>query len=181
MARMPCGQSSGRKIERINMTIEKKNKLIYSGELIIISIIFLVLGILELLKVITLSDRFQLIFKIITLVGATWLTVDFFWTLLNKKRRANNDLLDKIIMLPLAIYLYAYDIAGFVVPRPYEYYQIGVPLVFFYIACSYIFQGVYHYYRPIPLIVQAIEEETKELEEKNKQQENIEPEKKDIE
>lgn len=156
------------------MTIEKKNKLIYSGELVFFAVAFLVIGLLELLKVIILSDRFQLIFKILTLVGATWLVTDFFWTLLNKKRRANNDLLDKIIMLPLAIYLYAYDIAGFVVARPYEYYQIGVPIAFFYIACSYMFQGIYHYYKPIPLIVQAIEEETKAKEEKENQENQVE-------
>ncbi len=150
------------------MTIEKKNKLIYSGELLFFSITFLVLGILELLKVIVLSDRFQLIFKIVTMVGATWLVVDFLWTLLSPKKKANNDILDKIIMLPLAVYLYSFDIAGFVVARPYEYYQIGVPIAFFYIACAYAFQGVYHYYRPIPLLLQAIEEEKLAKEEKEK-------------
>lgn len=150
------------------MTIEKKNKLIYSGELILIAVVFIVLGILELLKVITLSDRFQLIFKIITLVGATWLVTDFVWTLLNKKRRANYSLMDKIMLLPLAIYLYAFDIAGFIVPRPYEYYQVGVPVAFFYIACAYTFQGIYHYYHPIPILLQAIEEEKREKEEKEK-------------
>ena len=148
------------------MTIEKKNKLIYSGELILFAIVFLVIGLLELLKVITLSERFQLIFKIITLVGASWIIADFIWTLCSKKRRENYGLLDKIMILPLAIYLYAYDIAGFVVARPYEYYQIGVPIAFFYIACSYMFQGIYHYYKPIPLILQAIEEEKKAKEEK---------------
>ena len=148
------------------MTIEKKNKLIYSGELVFFAVAFLVIGLLELLKVIVLSDRFQLIFKILTLVGATWLVVDFLWTFFNQKRRANNDIIDKIIMLPLAVYLYAYDISGFVVARPYEYYQIGVPIAFFYIACSYMFQGIYHYYKPIPLILQAIEEEEKAKEEK---------------
>ena len=150
------------------MTIEKKNKLIYSGELILIAVVFIVLGILELLKVITLSDRFQLIFKIITLVGATWLVTDFIWTLLSKKRRANYSLMDKIMLLPLAIYLYAFDIAGFIVPRPYEYYQVGVPVAFFYIACAYTFQGIYHYYHPIPILLQAIEEEKLEKEEKEK-------------
>lgn len=153
------------------MSKEKKTLLIYSGELLLFAVIFLVLGILELIGVIKLSDRFQLIFKIITLVGATWLTFDFFWTLLNKKRRANNSLLDKAMMLPLAIYLYAFDIAGFVVSRPYEYYQFGVPVVFFYITCAYAFQGIYHYYRPIPLIIQAIEEEKKDEEEKKQESE----------
>ena len=150
------------------MTIEKKNKLLYSGELILIAIVFIVLGILELLKVIILSDRFQLIFKIITMVGATWLVTDFVWTLVSKKRRESYPLMDKIMLLPLAIYLYSFDIAGFVVPRPYEYYQVGVPIAFFYIACVYMFQGIYHYYHPIPLLLQAIEEEIKAKEEKEK-------------
>ncbi len=150
------------------MTIEKKNKLIYSGELLLIAVVFIVIGILELLKVIVLSDRFQLIFKIVTLVGATWLTFDFFWTLLSKKRKANYPILDKAMMLPLAVYLYVFDIVGFVIPRPYEYYQIGVPIAFFYIACAYSFQGIYHYYNPIPILVQAIEEEQKAKEEKEK-------------
>ena len=150
------------------MNIEKKNKLIYSGELLLFAVVFLVLGILELLFIIRLSDRFQLIFKIITLVGATWLVADFFWTFFSKKRRVKNSLLDKIIVLPLAVYLYAFDIAGFVVARPYEYYQIGVPVVFFYITCAYTFEAIYHYYKPIPLILLAIEEEIKEKEEKEK-------------
>lgn len=158
------------------MTIEKKNKLIYSGELIIIAIVFLVLGLLELIKVINLSERFQLIFKIITLVGATWITFDFFWTLLNQKRRRNNSLLDKTMMLPVAIYLFAYDIAGFVMPRPYEYYQIGVPVVFFLISIIYVFQGIYHYYKPIPLILQAIEEEELEKEKKEETAETVDKE-----
>ena len=146
----------------------KKIKWIYSGELLLIAVVLLTLGILELLHVITIKDRFQLIFKIITLVGATWLVVDFFWTLLSPKKRAKNSLPDKIMMLPLAAYLYAFDIFGFVSERPYEYYQIGVPIVFFYIACAYIFQGIYHYYHPIPMVIEMIEAAKAEAEAKAK-------------
>ena len=156
------------------MSIEKKNKLIYSGELIIIAIVFLVIGILELLKIIKLSDNFQLIFKILTLVGASWVFTDFFWTIFSKKRKARNSLLDKIMMLPLAVYLVVFDIIGFCIAKPYDYYQIGVPLAFFYIACAYIFQSIYHYYNPIPLILEAIEEEKAAKEEKEKQESNQE-------
>ena len=146
------------------MTIEKKNKLIYSGELILIALVFIVIAILELLRIIVISDRHQLIFKIVTLVGASWITFDFFWTLFNKKRRANNSLIDKIMLLPLAVYLYSFDIAGFVIARPYAYYQIGLPIALLYISCAYLFQGIYHYYHPIPLLLQAIEEEKLEKE-----------------
>ena len=145
------------------LSIEKKTKLIYSGELILFSVIFLILGVLELVKVITLSDRFQLIFKILTLIGASWLVIDFVWMMLSKKRKERNSFLDKVMMLPLAAYLYGFDIAGFVYPRNYEYYQIGVPIAFFYIACAYLFQGIYHYHKPIPMIIEAIEEEEKKL------------------
>ena len=145
------------------LSVEKKTKLIYSGELILFSVIFLILGVLELVKVITLSDRFQLIFKILTLIGASWLVIDFVWMMLSKKRKERNSFLDKVMMLPLAAYLYGFDIAGFVYPRNYEYYQIGVPIAFFYIACAYLFQGIYHYRKPIPMIIEAIEEEEKKL------------------
>lgn len=155
----------------MKMSVEKKNKLIYSGELILFSVVFLVIGILELVKVIPLSERFQLIYKILTLVGATWMVIDFIWSLLSQKHRKSSPLMDKIMMLPLAIYLYSYDIAGFIYPRNYEYYQIGVPMSFFYIACVYLFQGVYHYYKPIPALIEAIEEEIKEKETKEEPQE----------
>ena len=74
------------------------------------------------------------------------------------------------MLLPLSLYLFAFDIYGFVSPRPYEYYQIGMPIVFFYIACAYIFQAIYHYYNPIPMVIQMIEEVQQE-EQDNKQRE----------
>lgn len=140
----------------------KKVKLIYSGELIVIAIVFLVIGFLELFKIMNISDNLQLIFKIITLVGASWITFDFIWTITSPKKRAKNSLMDKIMLLPAALYLFVFDIVGFVSPRPYEYYQIGMPLIFFYIACAYIFQGIYHYYHPTPMVILMIEEAKQE-------------------
>ena len=142
----------------------RKIKLIYSGELLLIAVVFLVIGLLELLKVITIKDWVQLVFKIVTLAGVAWLIIDFLWTLLSPKKRAKNSLMDKAMMLPLALYLLAFDIYGFVSPRPYEYYQIGVPIAFFYIACSYIFQGIFHYKHPVPMVVEMINEATQEAE-----------------
>lgn len=130
----------------------KKLKLFYSGELMLFAIAFMVLGFLELFRIIKFSERFQLIFKILTLIGASWLLFDFFWTLLSKSKRAKNSMLDKTMMVPLAVYLYAFDIAGFILNPNYGYYQIGVPIAFIYISCAYIFQSIYHYYHPIPLI-----------------------------
>ena len=143
----------------------KKIKLIYSGELLVFAVVFLVLGILELLAVIKLSERFQLIFKIVTLVGATWLITDFTWVMLSPKRKKKNSVLDKSMMLPLAIYLYVFDILGFILKPGYGYYQVGVPAAFFYVACVYVFQGIYHYYNPVPSVIEMIEEMEKEEQE----------------
>ena len=144
----------------------KKVKLIYSGELLIFAIIFIVLGFLDFLAVIKLSSRFQLIFKIVTLVGATFITGDFIWILLSPKRKAKNSLLDKIMLLLLAVYLYVFDILGFVLEPGYGYYQVGVSIAFIYFGCAYLFQAIYHYYHPIPSVIEMIEEIQKEEEAK---------------
>ena len=144
----------------------RKVKLIYSGELLLFGIVFLTLGILELLAVIKLSTRFQLIFKILTLFGATWLVADFIWVLVSPRRKKKNCVMDKAMMLPLAVYLYVFDILGFVLKPGYGYYQVGVPAAFFYIACAYAFQGIYHYYHPVPSVVEMIEDAKKEEEPK---------------
>lgn len=147
------------------MKSEKKIILTYTIELLVFSVVFLVLGILELLKVITFGDTFKNIFKYATLVGAALIIGDFIWMMVDKKRRARNCLLDKVMMLPLAIYLIVFDIMAISSERPYEFYQIGVPLAFFYISCAYGFQGIYHYYKPLPSL---LEEAKKAEEEKNK-------------
>ena len=91
----------------------KKIKMIYSIEFLAIALVFLVIGLLELFKIMSFSERFQLIFKIITLAGAAWIFFDFFWTLYSPKKRKKNSLLDKILLLPAAIYIVVFDIVGF--------------------------------------------------------------------
>ena len=152
----------------------KKIKLIYSVELLVFAVVFLVLGILELLAVIKLSERFQLIFKIITLVGATWLITDFTWVMLSQKRKKKNSVLDKAMMLPLALYLYVFDILSFILKPGYGYYQVGVPAAFFYVSCVYVFQGIYHFYNPVPSVIEMIEEIEKE-EQEAKENPKVEP------
>ncbi len=144
----------------------KRIKWIYSGELLLIAAVFLTFGILELLHVMNISDTMQLIFKIVTLAGATWIVIDFIWLMKSEKRQKKNCKMDKIMMLPAALYFYVFDIIGFVSPRPYEYYQIGIPLIFFYITCIYSFQGIYHYFHPVPLVQEMIDEAIKEQQEK---------------
>lgn len=159
----------------------RKIKLIYSGELLAFAIVFLVLGFLELFAVIKLSERAQLIFKIITLAGATFITGDFIWLMCSEKRKKKNCILDKAMVLPLAVYLYVFDIVGFVMKPGYGYYQIGIPIAFIYLACVYIFQGIYHYYKPVPMVIEMIEEakNPKPVEEATAEQEVVEAEPKE--
>ncbi len=151
------------------MSIEKKTKLIYSIELIIIAVIFAVVATLQIIGVLGKNEIMQIVFNWITIFGGTWLIVDFLWTLFSKKRRAKNCLLDKILVLPLAIFLITFDIMcfaklSFVDTR---FRQIMLGSAFYYVFVVYLFEGIYHYYKPIPAIIQAIEETEKAEQEQN--------------
>ena len=164
------------------MSVEKRTKLIYSVELIVIAIVFVVIAILEILRVMHFRDWVLIAFNWVTIFGGTWMIVDFVWTLVSKKKRTKSSLLDKCLLLPLGIYLITFDIIcftkqaqGLTLVDTYDFRMYMMTSAFFYIAAVYIFQGIYHYYHPIPMMVKAIQEaqeaeleKQKELEEKNK-------------
>ena len=81
-----------------------KAKLIYSGELLIFSIIVIVLGILKITNVLNISKSSKIwytyFFVILTFCGGIWFVVDFIWTLKSEKRRKKSSLVDKITLLP---------------------------------------------------------------------------------
>ena len=54
---------------------------VYTVELLVFVIIYLVLGILILTAVIPLHGTFRHILIYVSLVGAAWFVFDFFWTL----------------------------------------------------------------------------------------------------
>ena len=91
------------------MSAETKAKLFYSGELVLFAIAFLVIAILEFCQVIKISNRHHTIFNWVTIFGGSWLIADFIWALVDKKRRKRIALIDKIIHLPLGIYLISFD------------------------------------------------------------------------
>ena len=135
----------------------KKTKLIYTIELIVIAIVFIVIATLELTRVITISERHHMIFNFVTLAGGLWIITDFIWVLLSKKRRSRNSLLDKVMMLPLGLYLITFDIICLVNwnALPYEVYLYGMTSAFIYIALAYSFQAYYHFKHPLPSLVEA--------------------------
>ena len=127
------------------MSLEKKTKLIYSGELMIFAILFLVLATLEILNVIGKKPITLNIFNFVTAAGGAWMIVDFFWVLFSKKRRKKNSLLDKalvvpatIFIAPLSIYQLANGITSFIP------WQIGSGLCYLSLLCEmlqFIFAG----------------------------------------
>jgi len=136
-----------------------KVKLIYSGELIIIAIIFLVVAILKFTGVLGYNATRHLVINWITLFGGTWVIIDFFWGLFSKKRRKKICLLDKALHFPVGIYLIIFDLFC-IIAKPSEplVYRLGLPIAISYLCLSYIFEGIYHFYHPVPAILEAIEE-----------------------
>lgn len=158
------------------MSAEKKTKLIYSGELILIAIIFIVIATLQILNVIGHREVMLIIFNWITIFGGTWIIVDFFWVLFSPKRRKKNSLLDKAMLVPFAIYIIIFDIMCFAKPSfvTMEFRRLMMAIGFYYLAAAYIFQGIYHYFRPIPALIAAIEEEVRNAEKKKLEEQQAE-------
>lgn len=172
-------------VEKKKMDPEKKVKLIYSGELLLFSVVFLILGILEVTKVIHISKTFSLIFRWVTIFGGAWMIADFLWALFSKKRQKKISMVDKIVLLPLGIYLIVYDIIGFVtnpdIDVKYAFYQFGMSSPFFYITLIYAFEGIYHWFYPVPGLFDDIQkednahevvQEVEPIEEQPKEEEN---------
>lgn len=142
----------------------KKAKLIYSGELFLFAILFAVLGALTLTNVWAMSLRRGIIFTWITIFGGPIGIGDFVWLCCSKKRQAKNSWIDKILMLPVALAVTVLAIIAFVVGLDAIgtlYYQVGMGSAFVYIACIYVFEGIYHYYHPVPAMLE--EEKPQEL------------------
>ena len=137
-----------------------KVKLIYSIELAIFVAIFLVLGLLITLGVIAIAEWKRYAFTYVTLAGGLWIVIDFFWTLFSPKRRAKNPLIDKIFILPVGFALLGFDIYaiinGCAETLPYRY-VIGIDLL--YLSSVFLFQLIYHWFVPHPLIFDALKEE----------------------
>ena len=151
----------------------KKVKLVYSVELGIFSALFAVLGILILTEVISIADWKRIAFSYVTLVGGSWLIIDLIWMALSPKRRAKNSLFDKIVVAPAGLAALVFDIyvlsKGLVhIPDgtptdPIFHFFIGADLC--YLSLVYLAQIIYHWYRPLPSLLQAADEALKEEEE----------------
>lgn len=141
---------------------EKKMKLIYSGELLLFAVLFLVFGILRITQLMPYKETRRIVFNWITIFGAWWGIIDIVWALASKKRRARVSLLDKLLVLPLSIFIITFDFICFLGEKQQDmFYILCIGIAFLYIAAIYLFQGIYHYYKPIPGLLDDDEEEKK--------------------
>lgn len=140
------------------MDFATKAKLIYSGELLIIAVIFIVIAILKLTNVFKYNEVRSLIFNWITIFGGAWVIADLIWAIVDKKRQKRICLIDKIIHAPAGIYFIAFDLYC-LIARPSElFYQRAIPVVLLYLAACYIFESIYHFKYPIPGLLEEEEE-----------------------
>lgn len=141
----------------------RKVKLIYSGELLLFAVLFLVFGILKITKVMGYNEVRRIIFNWITLFGSAWVITDLVWGLASKKRRQRICLLDKFLTLPVGLFIMAFDFISLIAkPENVDFYIYSIGGVFLYISAIYFFQAVYHYFRPIPGLLEDDEEEKKD-------------------
>ena len=158
------------------MDMETKAKLIYSIELGVFAVIFITLAILKATGVIPTNPTRVLVFNWITLVGGSWLVIDFLWAFLSTKRQKRVSLLDKVIHLPAGFYLIAYDIYCLVAkPDKPEVYRYGIPIVLGYLGLCYTVEALYHFWHPIPGLLDSLkEEDNKVVDEQDAQEEKKE-------
>ena len=141
---------------------ETKYKLIYSGELALFAVIFAVFSILKFTGVLGYNQTRALVFNWITIFGASWGIADLIWALCSKKRQARISLIDKVLLLPLSLFIITYDLICFIAKPEPSFYGIMLGIAFAYVAVVYCFEAVYHFYHPIPGLLDDDEEEEKE-------------------
>ena len=144
------------------MKATTKAKIIYSAELGVFAVVFLVIGLLEMLKVIHIREIVLTIFNWVTLFGGAWMIADFVWLMASKKRQKKASKLDKSLLLPLGIYLITFDLYCLIGKvdkvEQYDIYRFCISGALLYIAVIYAFEAVYHWFHPVPGLIESIEE-----------------------
>ena len=109
------------------------------------------------------NETRRIVFNWITIFGGAWVLTDFFWGFFSMKRRQRICLLDKALALPIAIFMITFDFISLIAkPENIDFYIYSIGAAFLYISAIYFFQAIYHYYKPIPGLLDDLEEEEKE-------------------
>ena len=164
------------------MDFATKAKLIYSGEILIFAVLFLVLAALRFLNIIQYKETRGTIFNWITLFGGTWIIVDLIWALCDKKRQKRIALIDKIIHAPAGAYLIAFDLYCLISKTTdANLYRFGIASVLAYLGLCYTFEAFYHFKYPVPGVVDAVEQEKIQAEQALEEEKNEESSKEESE
>ena len=144
-----------------------KAKLIYSVELGVFAVIFLVIAILKFVGVIGVNATRLTVFNWITLFGGSWLVVDFLWAMFDKKRQKRVALIDKCIHLPAGLYLIVFDLYCLIAKPAIDstICRYATPIVLTYLGLCYAFEAIYHFKYPVPGLLDAVEEKPSKAEE----------------
>ena len=154
-----------------------KAKLIYSGELILFAIVAAVLATLTLTGVIGMSDTKVTWFTWITLVGGTLLIGNTIWFFASKKKRAKGSWLDTLLLLPVPFAMIPIDIIHLVNQAiPNEDYKFIISSALFYVTAIYTIEGIYHWFNPLPVLVEAAKEDEEEKKKEEKKPTDIDSE-----
>ena len=132
-----------------------KYKLVYSVELAVFAVAFMIIGLLQITHVIILHSFFIQLFNWVTMFGSIWVILDLCWTLRSEKRRKKVSLFDKVTLGIFAIYVFIIDIIMFTnyLKLPRFWYQTLIGDAVFYIGIIYVMQAYWHYRYPVPSIV----------------------------
>lgn len=139
-----------------------KTKLIYSGELLIFAIAFFVIGTLQAVGVMNMSEGFLNVFKFLTLAGVAYFIFDFVTTFTNQKKKANACWVDKFSTIIIPPYILVVDILlisnnEFV----WSNYKLFICPLIYYLGAVYLFQAIYHWFVPLKALFEEDEEENK--------------------
>ncbi len=146
------------------MSSSKKAIIIYTVELLVIAAVFATIATLEIARVIKISTVQHVIFNIVTTFGGLWLIADFVWASFSEKRKARVSYLDKVLHLPLGIYLICFDLIMYTHWNvlAYEVYLYGMTSAFYYVAACYTFEAIFHIFKPVPGFIDDEEDDKKE-------------------
>jgi hypothetical protein len=140
-------------------------KLIYSGELGLFAVLFIVLGILRMVGIISPSGNFRNVFLYITLVGGFLAIGNFVWSCVSPKHRKTVSRVDAALTLPIAVFLIVIDIIQLVNGLTEQgLYNIYMGVIFVYFGLDYTYQAIYHWFKPSEAILEIVEESKKEEE-----------------
>lgn len=167
--------------DKQKMPAAKKMKLIYCGELLVIALVAITMGVLKMLKIIGQNQTRLLIYNIVTLVGAAYILFELGWWCFSKKKRAKNSLLEKLLPLPASLYLIFFDITCFVQGSSLNemFLRLSISCVLLYAGAISLFMAILRFFKPNKQLINMIEEAEKEELAEKEEQEDVSEKKED--